>query len=268
MKKAALLAIALVLVSGCILFPQPDRYALFSYLPPEGAKGAVFVDLKQSAFTEITSLLGTVLSGKAKDIKGMQIAILSYDDGSSAGIIQMQTDLGIGDVLGGIPSYYLGVSSVGSEFTNETKQIGGKSVTLLYSKSDTTKDNPICTWRDGSSLNILYYQKSYSGTYPQCIFPAGFSCVSYSLNNSGELYLEVGQGTGHSIQINSMLCTASTDYSGYSDVETSLANPVSMNSGSTADIAGGSSGNVIMCKVSGGQFSGRLYINYTETDTG
>ncbi|NYZ79183.1 carboxypeptidase regulatory-like domain-containing protein [Candidatus Micrarchaeota archaeon] len=269
MKKIALLAIALVLVSGCILFPQADRYALFSYLPSEGAKGAVFVDLKESAFTEITSLLGTVLSGKAKDIKGMQIAVLSYDDGSSAGIVQMKTDLGIGDVIAGIPSYYLGVSSLGSQFTNETKQIGDKYVTLLYSRYDTTKDNPICAWREGSFLNVLYYQKRYSGTYSQCTFPAGFTCVSYSLNESGKLNLKMGQGTGHSIRINSILCTAYNDYKAYSNVYVPLANPVSINSGSSADVAGGSSGNTVLCNVSGEvQFSGNVYVNYTETDTG
>jgi hypothetical protein len=269
MKRIALLAIALALVSGCILFPQPDRYALFSYLPSEGAKAAVFVDLKESAFTEITSLLGTVLSGKAKDIKGMQIAVLSYDDGSSAGIVQMRTALGIEDAISGIPSYYLGIVSTPSEFVNESRVIGDKNVTLLYTKYDTGKKNPICTWREGEWLKVLYYQRAYSSSYSQCTFPPGFSCVSYTLNQSGELYLKVGQGTGHEVKINSILCNASGSYYEVPDMNAPLENSITLASGSSADLAGGSSGNTVVCSgISGGYFSGKIYINYSEVDTG
>jgi hypothetical protein len=269
MKRVALLAIALVLVSGCILFPQPDKYALFSYLPSEGAKGAVFVDLKESAFTEITSLLGTVLSGKAKDIKGMQIAVLSYDDGSSAGIVQMKTALGFGDLSVGLPQYYLGIGSANTEFVNESKIIGDRNVTLLYTSYDTDKKNPVCTWREGDWLKVLYYQRAYSSSYSQCTFPPGFTCISYTLNQSGELYLKLGQGTGHEIKINSVFCNASGGYYGVPNVNAPLKNSITLTSGSSADLAGGSSGNMVVCSgISGGYFSGRVYLNYTEVDTG
>ncbi len=270
MRKIALLAV-LMLVSGCIFFPPPpeDKYSLFSYLPSDGATGAFLVDVKEPAFSEITSLLGKLLSGKVGYVKGMQIAVLSYDDGSSAGIIQMRTNLSIGEVLEGIPTYSLGIGSSSPEFVNETKRIGNRDVTLLYSKDDTSKKNPLCTWREGDWLKVLYYQKGYSSSYPQCTFPAGFSCVSYDINGNNELYIKLGQGTGHSIKVNSILCTSSTDYKEYMNVNTPLLNPVSIDSGSAADIAGGSSGNTITCNgISGGKFSGRIYINYTETDTG
>jgi hypothetical protein len=269
MKRVALLAVAIIIVSGCLILPHEDKYAIFSYLPSESTKGAVFVDLKESAFTELTSLLGTVLSGKAKDIKGMQIAVLSYDDGSSAGIVQMKTNLSIEDAINGIPSYYMGVGSVGSEFTNETKQIGDKEVTLLYTKYDTDKKNPVCTWREGEWLKVLYYQRAYSGSYSQCTFPPGFTCISYTLNQSGELYLKLGQGTGHEIKINSVFCNASGGYYEVPNVNVPLKNSVTLSSGSSADLSGGSSGNTVMCSgISGGYFSGRMYLNYTEVDTG
>lgn len=289
MRKFIAAAIILLVISGCVSYPggggggQVDRYALFSYLPPEGAKGAVFIDMKESAFSEATTLLGTIISGKIKDIRGMQIAILSYEDGSSAGIVQMDTNLSIYDAIAGIPNYftsyyavpvslespYIGSSSSESSFTNETKEIGGRNVTLIYSRYDSTKDNPVCAWRDGNFLNVLYYQKSYSSSYPECIFPAGLSCTSYDIDGSGKLHLMLGQGTGHSIKINSILCTSSSDYNAYQNVNIPLANPVMLVSGSKADIAGGGSSNSVMCNGLGsGIFSGRVYVNYTEMDTG
>ncbi|NYZ75809.1 carboxypeptidase regulatory-like domain-containing protein [Candidatus Micrarchaeota archaeon] len=269
MKRIALLAVALILVSGCLFIPQEDKYAIFSYLPSEGANGSVFIDLKEPAFAEISSLLGTLQSGKIKDIKGMQAAVVTYDDKSSAGIIQMKTALNIDDLVGGLPQYYLGIGSATTEFVNESKVIGNRNVTLLYTKYDTAKKNPICTWREGDWLNVLYYQKAYSSSYSQCTFPAGFSCVSYTLNQSGELYLKVGQGTGHEIKINSILCNASGDYYGVPNVNAPLKNSITLTSGSLADLAGGSSDNTVVCSgIGGGYFSGKIYMNYTEIDTG
>ena len=257
-------------MSGCLFIPQEDKYAIFAYLPSEGANGSVFIDLKEPAFAEMSSLLGTLRIGKIKDIKEMQAAVLTYDDKSSAGIIQMKTALGIEDLIGGIPQYYIGLGSyTNDKFVNETRIIGGMNVTLLYTKYDTDKKNPVCTWREGEWLKVLYYQRAYSGSYSQCTFPPGLTCVSYTLNQSGELYLKLGQGTGHNIKINSILCNASEDYYGVPNVNAPLKNSITLTSGSSADLAGGSSGNTVVCSgISGGEFSGRIYINYTEIETG
>lgn len=153
--KKHLIAFALVLLAGCVIFPPENRYELFSYIPSEGAEGAVFVDLKENAFSELSSLLGTLLGGgKLRNIKGMQVAFVGYEDGGSAGVIQFRTDMGVDDILEALPYGE-------TKLTNETKWIGGREVVLLYQEYDTKKENPLCMWREGEWLRFVYYQEGY-----------------------------------------------------------------------------------------------------------
>ena len=160
MRKALLLAIALALLSGCLLFPPEEqtKYGIFSNLPPEGAVNAVLADVNGDAFAELISLVGTAMGGRAlKNLHGAQFALLTYEDGGSAAIIKLNTTMGLNELMESLPGGY-------DELVNETKQINGKQVLLLYSSYDTAKENPLCMWREGEWLNFLYYQQGYESS--------------------------------------------------------------------------------------------------------
>ncbi|MEM3555207.1 MAG: carboxypeptidase-like regulatory domain-containing protein [Candidatus Micrarchaeia archaeon] len=158
--KKIILALALILLAGCLIFPPENKYELFSYLPSEGATNALFIDAKEEGFSELSSLLGVVMGGaKLKEIKGMQFALLGYGDGGSAGVIRLKTDMDVNELIRMLPYGEM-------EFRNETKFIGGKEVILLYpkyiySEYDRNKENPLCMWREGEWLSFLYCQPGY-----------------------------------------------------------------------------------------------------------
>jgi len=177
MKKAALMAVVFILIAGCIFFQPENKYELFSNIPSEGATSAVFVDLKEDTFGEMSSMLGTILGGtKLKDLKGAQFALLSYENGGSAGVLQVKTNLELNELLEGLPSGY-------EDLVNETKQIGGKEVVLLYQKYDNKKENPLCMWREGEWLKFLYYQKGYTYAVDGNILNEPFSKDSTRCDN-------------------------------------------------------------------------------------
>jgi hypothetical protein len=177
MKKAALMAVVFILIAGCIFFQPENKYELFSNIPSEGATSAVFVDLKEDTFGEMSSMLGTILGGtKLKDLKGAQFALLSYENGGSAGVLQVKTNLELNELLEGLPSGY-------EDLVNETKQIDGKEVVLLYQKYDNKKENPVCMWREGEWLKFLYYQKGYTYAVDGNILNEPFSNDSTRCDN-------------------------------------------------------------------------------------
>src|SRR5271157_4665387 len=135
-------------------------------------------------------------------------------------------------------------------------------------------------------LAVLFYLGVLNPPVPsQCTFPAGVSCVSSKLSASGgNLTLVIGEGTGHPINVTGVWCSDNMS-SGYAPLNInymSTAAPpgVTMNSGSSATIAspGGAihvecehanNGNdaAITNQTVGANFIGKLFINYTETDT-
>ncbi|QLJ52877.1 MAG: hypothetical protein Sv326_0702 [Candidatus Fermentimicrarchaeum limneticum] len=158
MRKAVLLALALVLLSGCVLFPPEEqtKYEIFSNLPSEGVANAVLADVNGDAFAELISLIGTAMGGKAlKNLHGAQLAVFTYEDGGSAAVIKLNTTMELNELMESLPGGY-------EDLVNETKQINGKQVVLLYSSYDKGKENPLCVWREGEWLNFLYYQQGYS----------------------------------------------------------------------------------------------------------
>jgi hypothetical protein len=133
----------------------------------------------------------------------------------------------------------------------------------------------------------------------QCAVPPGFTCITTKLQkDTSKLYLRIGQGTGHSIQINGINCTQQTDttkmtsglYVSYKNYNAAGAiKTINMSSGSSAVLAdsiglnhviSGSPANAtnIYCTTSSGEvpsdieigsvYNGKIYINYTELDTG
>jgi len=120
----------------------------------------------------------------------------------------------------------------------------------------------------------------------QCTFPAGITCTTTKLHAvSGQLTLEIGQGTGHTIRVTGITCTQNTsrDYATEGSIIYNPETNVTIASGSKAFVADGgktasssgianvictdANGNVVDSSI-GTQYNGRIYINYTEADTG
>ncbi len=104
-----------------------------------------------------------------------------------------------------------------------------------------------------------------------CNFPPGISCSSFKLTSpDGQLFLIIGQATGHKIHVTNVACSQETTAS-----DTSWTPE-------TVDIIQGETGNLsstaIQCyDVNGLAITGatagetakfRIWINYTEADTG
>ncbi len=102
-----------------------------------------------------------------------------------------------------------------------------------------------------------------------CFFPADMSCRAYVMNTTGYVALDLGQSTGHPINVTNFLCTSQNNPA----LITPLNNPVVIVNGdhqlitdgtqqcldSSGDIASGSAGN---------QYKGKIFIEYVELDTG
>ncbi|NYZ76319.1 hypothetical protein H0N98_03655 [Candidatus Micrarchaeota archaeon] len=118
----------------------------------------------------------------------------------------------------------------------------------------------------------------------QCSFPPGFTCITNKLSaNNGRLTLQIGQGTGHQIRINGVVCTQNTssDFSDKTFISYGYNKNITMESGSSATLATpedvqrpwlsmictDASGKPLSPTNIGGWYNGRLYINYTELDT-
>jgi len=102
-----------------------------------------------------------------------------------------------------------------------------------------------------------------------CVFPAGIECVSYNLTQNGELTLKIAQGTEHTIMVTGVHCSdnLSPSYTPSAVIYSDGKN-VTIPPHSKEYIAGGTSGDIIRCPFSGKEFDGRIYINYTEVDSG
>jgi hypothetical protein len=133
-------------------------------------------------------------------------------------------------------------------------------------------------------LAVLFYLGVLNPPVPaQCSFPAGISCVSYRLSaTGGNLTLFIGQGTGHIINVTGVSCSDNMT-SGYipKSINYTLGGWVAMTSGSRALVANpGSNIHVECMHASGGSdvgitnatvgsnYIGKVYLNYTEMDTG
>jgi len=134
-------------------------------------------------------------------------------------------------------------------------------------------------------LAVLFYLgvlNPSSVTPSQCVFPAGFTCVTNQLKTSGKLYLVIGQGTGKTIMITGITCTQNTSmdfptsgvisFGGNNNVNVSSGSQVTLGNPTfngfvnqtNCTMANGS----IMTGTVGGVYNGKIYINYTELDSG
>jgi hypothetical protein len=116
----------------------------------------------------------------------------------------------------------------------------------------------------------------------QCTFPAGFSCVTNKLYaNTGKLYLEIGQGTVHKINVTGVACTQNISFATRGNIIYGGNNGITIDSGTKAAVSDpndttkpwmnisctDAKGQLISNPAIGEIYNGRIYINYTELDT-
>jgi hypothetical protein len=143
-------------------------------------------------------------------------------------------------------------------------------------------------------LAVLFYLgvlNPSNVTPNQCMFPPGFTCVTNQLHVNNSLYLVVGVGAGKTIRVNGVACTQNGSitfpssgmilWSG-TTYNVAYQPNVTVPSGSQATLADPNSPmawvkNVtctdsnqaaISGAILGQVYNGRIYLNYTETDTG
>jgi hypothetical protein len=102
----------------------------------------------------------------------------------------------------------------------------------------------------------------------QCTFPVDLYCTGYFIKENGTLTLVLMQETGHPITVTGFNCTSADNPSGV----TSPITPVNINSDSRQIVVNGTycyrtNGDVATGRV-GNYYNGKIYINYTEEDTG
>ena len=120
----------------------------------------------------------------------------------------------------------------------------------------------------------------------RCTFPAGFSCVSSKLYSSAygwNLVLVLGQSTSRTIKVTGITCSQNTTLSSNDQVYFTARNwEKTITTGSKTVVAGrigGNFGGKVMCTGMnksakptdtsvGAVFAGKIFINYTEMDTG
>jgi len=134
------------------------------------------------------------------------------------------------------------------------------------------------------SIPAIFYLlgvSNASSSLRQCTFSPGFTCVTYKLHaGTGELDLDLGQGTGHKIQITNLACTQSTNTNSisYENTEGYPSSPVTLVSGNHTYLSRSDSSHLVRCTdadgnlpsgmTAGSTYTGRIYMNYTEVDTG
>jgi len=99
-----------------------------------------------------------------------------------------------------------------------------------------------------------------------CVLTAGFSCFGYRLSSGdtvdGALILDLSQGTGHSLRIDELACTAADTPSTFSTISTEIFNGEHKQICTPCFRADGSS-----FPDPDEFYRGRLFVRYTDLDT-
>jgi hypothetical protein len=132
------------------------------------------------------------------------------------------------------------------------------------------------------ALAFLFYLGILNPNMPaggpaQCTFGPGITCVTYKLHaGTSELDLNIGQGTGQTMNITGLACTKNTSqyYTKENSINNYASNPITIPSGSMHFISQSGTSQVVRCTDANGNlpsdtsagtpYSGRLYINYTD----
>jgi len=129
-------------------------------------------------------------------------------------------------------------------------------------------------------IAVLFYLTTPTTPRPsfQCTFPAGFTCVTNKLYTNGSLYLSIGQGTGKTIMIKGVSCTQNTNMATNGTILWANSYNITIPSGSMATLSDPTKSNIsITCSDASGKpmtdravgevYNGKIYLNYTETNT-
>jgi hypothetical protein len=113
----------------------------------------------------------------------------------------------------------------------------------------------------------LYYMwRGGTTVTPYCEFSADFTCVGFSIKESGGLTLIMRQTTGHSITITGFNCTTEENKDGVMKPINVLVNDGEQVTVVTDEPCYRMGGGIASGSI-GSPYSGKLFINYTETDT-
>ncbi|NYZ75771.1 hypothetical protein H0N98_00790 [Candidatus Micrarchaeota archaeon] len=134
-------------------------------------------------------------------------------------------------------------------------------------------------------IAVLFYLGVLNPRIPsQCIFPTGISCSTYKISaDTGKLTLQIGQETGKTIRMTGVSCTQnnSPDFASDGIITYGSGNNITVTSGRTAIISDPTSSTKPWLNISctdangnlpsdtniGTQYSGWIYVRYTEMDT-
>lgn len=117
-------------------------------------------------------------------------------------------------------------------------------------------------------IAVLFYigvMNPRNVTPTTCTFPPGISCSSFKLNTDGSLYLVIGQALGHPMRVTGVACTQASIPQNWTATDVSIRQGESASLGTftcttaSGAVASGSQGETAKFKI---------WINYTETDTG
>jgi hypothetical protein len=242
------------------VFENIDMGSIFIFATqiPESSKKEIpnnVGPISVKSFSSIRSL-GFSISKAAEKI---EIKFASFsDDAASASKVA--------DTIDGSIKLAKGMVESGSKIEALLKKITvsskGEIVTIQLSTiSSELKDV-------GDELNKL---TGASITPTQCSFPAGFTCVSWKLYTNGILYLKIGQGTGKTINITGIRCTTNTNLIQQGKpVSYPSSNTVLIRSGSMAEfyVTCTDEADNTLIGAADDTYNGKLYINYTEVETG
>ena len=101
-----------------------------------------------------------------------------------------------------------------------------------------------------------------------CFFPADLTCRAYVLNTSANVALDLGQATGHTINVTKFKCTQERN-----PTLTALSSALTIANGNHRLITDGTqlcylaNGSAATASA-GNQYKGRIYVEYVEADTG
>jgi hypothetical protein len=105
----------------------------------------------------------------------------------------------------------------------------------------------------------------------QCSFPAGFSCIAWKLYTNGTLYLKLGQGMGRTINITGLNCTTNVNVIQQGGTIRFSSGGYAMQSASylsgQVNCTNNTNGIVGITGSPSDVYNGKIYINYTETET-
>ncbi|MBN2014602.1 MAG: hypothetical protein JW778_05435 [Candidatus Altiarchaeota archaeon] len=153
--------ISILYLSGFFTTREGIDYSLLTYLPDDGLKSVIYIRAHGDLFQELSSLVGEMLGGRyLRDVKNANMAVVSYEDDSTAYILYLETGKGINELIQAFTKLPLGYSYPDSELEVEEKVVDGKTFYVI--KSEGGYSEPLCAWEYSSGVVVMGFQEGYS----------------------------------------------------------------------------------------------------------